>query len=70
MIVGFVGVEFVVIHVMVNASILTKFAYSLKIGSLQLHLHQSGFGPQPKEWHVRDDMGNQAALVFFPRCPM
>ena len=47
MVVGFVGVEriaglmivdFVVVHVVVDASGLTKSAYSLKIGSLELFL--------------------------------
>ena len=40
---GLVGVEYVVVHVMVNADGLAKSAYSLKTESLQFHLLRSGF---------------------------
>ena len=43
-IVGFVGVEFVVVHVVVGVGILTMSTYSSKTRSLQLHLLQSSFG--------------------------
>ena len=48
MVVGFVGVErivgFMVVHMVVDAGGLTKSAYSLKIGSLQLRIFWFGFG--------------------------
>ena len=43
-ILGFVGVKFMVIGV----GVLSKFAYSSKIGSLQLRLLQSGFNPRAR----------------------
>ena len=43
-IVGFVELEFVVVHVVVGAGGLTKSTYSSKTGSLQLCLLRSGFG--------------------------
>ena len=52
MVVGFVGIEriaglmivdFMAVHVVVDASGLTKFAYSLKIGFLEFRLLWSGF---------------------------
>ena len=40
---GLMIVDFVVVHVVVDASGLTKSAYSLKIGSLELRLLWLGF---------------------------
>ena len=45
-IVGLMGVEFVVVHVVINASDLAKFAYSLKTKFVQLCLLRLGFGRQ------------------------
>ena len=48
-IVGFMGVEFVVVHDMVvDASVLTKSTYSSNTGSLQLCLFRLGFGRQAR----------------------
>ena len=47
-VVGFVGVELVVVRLMVSSDVLTKSAYSLKTGSLQLCLVRSGFGRQAR----------------------
>ena len=49
MVMGFVGVEFMVVHMVVGASVLIKSACSLKTGYLQLRLFRSGFGPQAQE---------------------
>ena len=38
MVVGFVGVEVVIVHVVVSDGVLMKSVYSLKTGSLQLRL--------------------------------
>ena len=47
-IVGFMGVEFVVVHMVVDASVLTKSTYSSNTGSLQLCLFRLGFGRQAR----------------------
>ena len=70
MVVGFVGVEFMVVHMVVGANVLIKSACSLKAG----YLHSACFGQalvlRPKEWHVQGDMNSRAVQVFFLRCPM
>ena len=43
-VVGFLRVEFVISYMVVGANVLIKFAYSSKIGSLQLCLLWLGFG--------------------------
>ena len=48
MVVGFVEVEFVVVHVSISAHVLTKFASSAKVESLQLYLMWSVFGPRTR----------------------
>ena len=48
MVVGFVGVELVVVRLMFSSDVLTKSAYSLKTESLQLCLLRSGFGRQAR----------------------
>ena len=42
---GFVGVDFVVVHMFVDAHVLTKSAYWSKIGSSQFFLLRLVFGP-------------------------
>ena len=44
-IVGFMGVEFLVVHVVVDAHVLTKSAYSAKIRSSQFCLLRFAFDP-------------------------
>ena len=43
---SFMGVEFVVVHVLIDACVLTNFAYSPKTGFSQIRLLRSVFEPQ------------------------
>ena len=45
-VVGFMEVEFVVVHMSIDVHVLTKFGDSTKTGSLQLYLLWSVLGPQ------------------------
>ena len=62
-VVSFIEVEFMVVHVLIDAHVLTKSAYSSKIGSSQFCLLWSFFEPQ-----ARGDMGGWADLMLFLRC--
>ena len=65
-IMDFMGVKFMIIGV----GVLSKSAYSLKIGLCKSACFGQALVIGPEEWHVRSDMGDRAILVFFPRCPM